>query len=59
MSAQRIFSSKKCVGVARVVLRVGKSHGVGWRKREVLKEGKRRDYRVNKGRKEKGCKKEE
>ena len=30
----------------------------GWRKREVLKEGKRRGYRVNKGRKEKGCKKE-
>ena len=24
----------------------------------VLKEGKRRDYRVNMGRKEKGCKKE-
>lgn len=27
--------------------------------REVLKEGRRRGYRVNKGRKEKGCKKEE
>lgn len=25
---------------------------------KVLKEGRRRDYRVNKGRKEKGCKKE-
>ena len=59
MSAQRIFSCKKMVGSGRF-LRVEKSqHGVGVVASKVLKEGRRRDYRVNKGRKEKGCKKEE
>lgn len=33
-------------------------HGVGVVASKVLKEGRRRDYRVNMGRKEKGCKKE-
>ena len=58
MSAQRIFSSKKLLEHGRV-LREWKEPRCGVAKREVLKEGRRRDYRVNKGRKEKGCKKEE
>ena len=39
------ISSFKNGCVTRVVLRVGKSHGVGWRKREVWEEEERRGFR--------------
>lgn len=42
-----------------MVLREGKEPRVRGGEKQSLKEGKRRGYRVNKGRKGKGCKKEE
>ena len=51
MMSRKIFSSKKMVLHGRV-LREGKEPRCGVAKSKVLKEGGRRDYRVNKGRKE-------